>query len=179
MRWRPSCSCKSPRVRAIGVLASTACDGFVAATADAAERVGKGALARQGIHPRRTHDMNMLAHQIDNLLNNEEQTNEQDQAYLRRLPSRLRALNSDTRHDHKSDYPDVPVSAAECVRAGRRLIHRMLALWSDEIKQDRCRPTRGQWRRRGRHGCATTSTRPSTKKTEPRPSERRGLLLRR
>ena len=116
------------------VLASTACDGFVAATADAAERVGKGVLARQGIHPRRTHDMNMLAHQIDNLLNDEEQTNEQDQAYLRRLPGRLRALNSDTRHDHKSDYPDVPVSAAECVRAGRRLI-RMLALWSDEIKQ--------------------------------------------
>ena len=121
------------------VLTSTACDGFVAATADAAERVGKGVLARQGIHPRRTHDMNMLAHQIDSLLNDEEQTNEQGQAHLRRLPSRLRALNGDTRNAHKSDYPDVSVSAAECVRAGRRLI-RMLALWSDEIKQTDAKP---------------------------------------
>ena len=121
------------------VLASTACDGFVAATADAAERVGKGVLARQGIHPHRTHDMSLLAQQIENHLKNQEQTSAQGQAYLRRLPSRLRALNGDTRRDHKSDYPEVPVSAAECVRAGRRLV-RMLALWSDEIKQTNAKP---------------------------------------
>ena len=121
------------------VLASTACDGFVAATADAAERVGKGVLARQGIHPHRTHDMSLLAQQIENHLKNQEQTSAQGQAYLQRLPSRLRALNGDTRRDHKSDYPEVPVSAAECVRAGRRLV-RMLALWSDEIKQTNAKP---------------------------------------
>ena len=121
------------------VLASTACDGFVAATADAAERVGKGVLARQGIHPHRTHDMSLLAQQIENHLKNQEQTSAQGQAYLRRLPSRLRTLNGDTRRDHKSDYPEVPVSAAECVRAGRHLV-RMLALWSDEIKQTDATP---------------------------------------
>lgn len=121
------------------VLASTACAGFVAATADAAERVGKGVLARQGIHPHRTHDMSLLAQQIENHLKDQEQTSEQGQAYLRRLPSRLRTLNGDTRRDHKSDYPEVPVSAAECVRAGRRLV-RMLALWSDEIKQTDAKP---------------------------------------
>lgn len=103
------------------MLASTACDGFVAATADAAERVGKGVFARQGIHPRRTHDMNML-------LNDEERTNEQGRAYLRRLADRLRELDGDR------DYPEVSVSAAECARAGQRLVQ-MLALWADEIKQ--------------------------------------------
>ena len=96
------------------VLASTACDSFVAATADAAERVGKGVLARQGIHPHRTHDMNLLAHQIENHLKNWEQASEQGRAYLQRLADHLRELNGDTRHDHKSDYPEVPVSAAEC-----------------------------------------------------------------
>ena len=116
------------------VLTSTACDSFVAATADAAERVGKGALARQGIHPHRTHDMSLLAQQIEDRLENQEQTSEQDRAYLQRLASRLRALDGDTRRDHKSDYPEVPVSAAECVRAGQRLVH-TLALWADEIKR--------------------------------------------
>lgn len=116
------------------VLTSTACDSFVAATADAAERVGKGALARQGIHPHRTHDISLLAQQIEDRLENQEQTSGQRRAYLQRLASRLRALNGDTRRDHKSDYPEVPVSAAECVRAGQRLVH-TLALWADEIKR--------------------------------------------
>ena len=116
------------------VLASTACDSFVAATADAAERVGKGVLARQGIHPHRTHDMNRLAQQIEDHLKNREQTSEQGQKYLQHLADRLRMLNGDTRHDHKSDYPDVPVSAAECTRAGQCLVQ-TLALWADEIKR--------------------------------------------
>lgn len=116
------------------VLASTACDSFVAATADAAERVGKGVLARQGIHPHRTHDMNQLAHQLENHLKNREPTSEQRQKYLQCLADHLRTLNGDTRHDHKSDYPEVSVSAAECVRAGQRLVQ-TLALWADEIKR--------------------------------------------
>ncbi len=111
------------------VLTSTACDSFGAATADAAERVGKGVLARQGIHPHRTHDMILLAQQIEN-----QQTSEQGREYLQRLAGRLRALNGDTRRDHRSDYPEVPVSAAECVRAGQCLVQ-TLALWADEIKR--------------------------------------------
>ena len=116
------------------VLASTACDSFVAATADAAERTGKGVLARQGIHPHRTHDMSLLAQQIANHLKNQEQISEQSREHLLRLAGRLRMLNGDTRRDHKSDYPEVSVSAAECVRAGQRLVQ-TLALWADEIKR--------------------------------------------
>lgn len=82
----------------------------------------------------RTHDMNRLAQQIEHHLKNREQTSEQGQKYLQHLADHLRMLNGDTRHDHKSDYPAVPVSAAECTRAGQRLVQ-TLALWADEIKR--------------------------------------------
>jgi len=116
------------------VLTSTACDGFVAATADAAERVGKGVLARQGIHPHRTHDMSLLAQQLEKHVKNQEPISAPRREYFQRLAGRLRMLNGDTRRDHKSDYPEEPVSAAECVRAGQRLVQ-TLALWADEIKR--------------------------------------------
>ena len=78
-------------------------DDFVAATADAAEHLVKAVMGRQGIYPRRTHDLSRLADQMR-------------KAGHAALAEDFIRMNGQTQRDHEAHYGmDAPENLAHAV----------------------------------------------------------------